>query len=385
MYLKVRNVNEAFTAAVEAFACTEQRYRWNIVGRVSRNGPVLACNEPAMITYTHPDERVLFNQSRDANPFFHVFETIWLFAGRNDIRPLTYYVKRFSDYSDDGSTMHASYGHRWRTHFGRDQIIDMLNLLTEQPRTRRGVMLMWDAADLHRVVEMPSCKDVACNLAIKFSLQLPESTPRATVDPDPTLKMTVFNRSNDTVWGMLGANAVHMSMLQELIACAIGARLGPYHQISDDMHIYLDSFCPHGWLTDTTPDYYRTHGRNKMVLVPVLQQGEDVHHFLADCDQFATHWSNPEDQGAWRSRSVRDGRLPEYRNFWLTEVALPLMIAHRYYKDKQYTRAKAWVFKCLADDWRIAAAAWLNRHIAKHTRTTIPSGMEPDTNDWNTL
>jgi hypothetical protein len=50
--------------------------------------------------------------------------------------------------------------------------------------------------------------------------------------------MTVACRSNDIVWGCYGANAVHMSMLQEFIACATGLAMGTYYQISNDWHIY---------------------------------------------------------------------------------------------------------------------------------------------------
>jgi hypothetical protein len=56
------------------------------------------------------------------------------------------------------------------------------------------------------------------------------------------LNITVLNRSNDLIFGMLGANVVHMSMLQEYLATQVGARVGVYRQFTNNMHVYLDKF-----------------------------------------------------------------------------------------------------------------------------------------------
>ena len=50
--------------------------------------------------------------------------------------------------------------------------------------------------------------------------------------------MTVCNRSNDMLWGAYGANAVHMSMLQEYLASRLEIAVGEYTQISDSFHVY---------------------------------------------------------------------------------------------------------------------------------------------------
>ena len=43
----------------------------------TRNGWVLEFPTPFCVTYTHPTERVLFYPERDANPFFHLMESLW--------------------------------------------------------------------------------------------------------------------------------------------------------------------------------------------------------------------------------------------------------------------------------------------------------------------
>ena len=79
----------------------------------SRNGPVRVANEPVTITYRQPRHRVLFHPVRDANPFFHLFESIWMLAGRDDVKWLAKFNARMADYSDDGVTLTSAYGLRW--------------------------------------------------------------------------------------------------------------------------------------------------------------------------------------------------------------------------------------------------------------------------------
>ena len=43
--------------------------------------------------------------------------------------------------------MASAYGYRWRTHFGRDQIGELIELLETDPTSRHGVILMWDPSD----------------------------------------------------------------------------------------------------------------------------------------------------------------------------------------------------------------------------------------------
>src|SRR3546814_14070537 len=110
-----------------------------------------------------------------------------------------------ASFSDDGSTFNAAYGHRWRHHFGFDQLETVVDMLSADPNDRRAIITMWDPADLQRTT-----KDVACNLQIM---------PRIV---GGTLEFTTTNRSNDVIWGLCGANAVHLSFLQEWMAGAHG-------------------------------------------------------------------------------------------------------------------------------------------------------------------
>jgi hypothetical protein len=147
--------------------------------------------------------------------------------GRNDVSFVANLVPRMAEFSDDGKTFHGAYGHRWRKHFGFcfDQLAMISDALRANPDDRRQVLSMWDAkVDL----EAPS-KDLPCNTHAYFSR-----------DQDGRLDLMVCNRSNDAVWGACGSNAVHFSLLQELIAGLIGCEVGKYWQVSNNMHLYLE-------------------------------------------------------------------------------------------------------------------------------------------------
>jgi hypothetical protein len=216
--INVRNVHDALPVAM--LYLSEDG-----VGRDSRNGPVVSAPGPVATVYRRPWERVIFWPERDANPFLHLYEALWMLAGRNDIAPLLRYAPQFAQYSDDGVTQHAAYGHRWRNHFGKDQILYAVDRLRRSKTDRRVVIQMWDPrSDLQFDDHL---KDVPCNL--DMTLQ---------IDDRGKLNMVVFCRSNDVIWGAYGANAVHMSVLQEYVARGVGVEMGSYHQVSVNFHAY---------------------------------------------------------------------------------------------------------------------------------------------------
>lgn len=315
------------------------------IGRDSRNGPVYQTPHQVATVYSKPTERVLFYPWRDANPFFHFYEALWMLAGRNDIAPLVKYVKRMESFSDDGITFRAAYGHRWRhtmdpTEYGRrDQLKDIVANLQANPDDRRQVLQIWDhARDLAPTV---SRKDIACNIAATFQ-----------VSHQGSLEMTVFCRSNDIIWGCYGANAVHFSMLQEYIARAAGFTVGAYTQISVNFHAYSDlfvkciespdvqNFIKNGILAPTPYD------AGKVKPYPLMYVTQD--EWDEDVSRFIT----------------RDGRAPrdvKFHDPFFNDVALPLVMAHDCYQDGDWQAAIDLASIIEAEDWRRACVQWLER------------------------
>lgn len=308
----------------------------------SRVGHVISCTEPFTIEYTNPRFRVLFHEGRDANPFFHLYEAMWMLAGANDLESLTKYVKRFSDFSDDGVTLWGAYGYRWKYWFGYDQLSSIILELKKDKYSRRCVLGMWDPAqDLSKAIY--GGKDVPCNTHIKFRIV-----------PDPVfgdmLNMIVHNRSNDLILGALGANVVHMSFLHEYMAEQIGVPMGSYFQISDDMHVYTNGFEPEKWLAEPAFSYADL-GRSRVggMQLMDLQSYRDPATFHKELFKFV---KNPQQQ-CWNSP-------------FLERVAKPMMMAHDMHKRGNTALAIKTASEHVAsDDWRLAAVNWLSRRLNK--------------------
>lgn len=303
------------------------------VSRPSRVGKVMEYPDPVTTKYAHPTERVLFDEKRDANPFFHFMEGLWMLAGRNDMRWITFFNKRMIEFSDDGITQHAAYGHRWRHHFGGDQLPIIVNLLRTNHQERRAVLQMWNpTADLGK-----QGKDFPCNTAVYFKIR------------ENKLYMTVSNRSNDIVWGCYGANVVHMSMLQEYIASMVGVEVGPYHQVSDSWHAYTEYWEQYGGydIHRSVYDPYEDGHVQPSPLVRVPHAfDQDLQDWIAEPDSVAS-----------------------YGNQVFAQVATPMFLAYKAQKDKQYRQALSFADDIAASDWRMACMNWLERRaIARDSK-----------------
>lgn len=357
--LKVRNVHEALPRGLALFR--EQGVR-----RDSRNGPVLQLPEPLITTYERPWERVMFHPWRDANPFFHFYESLWMLAGRNDVAPLVKYAKQMAEYSDDGKTLNAAYGYRWRNaisvwfqHGGpiagtSDQLVIISDRLRGDKGTRQCVLQIWD----HDVDLGTKTKDHACNLSATFQ-----------VGVSGKLDMVVFCRSNDMLWGGWGANAVHFSMLHEYVSARAGLEQGTYSQISVNAHVYLATleklsipdpvgtwsyggvwneprrYQPYEACWDSTDGVQAP----EVAAYPIAQIGDDFANWDHQCCSFVTV----------------DGRcstLPFGHQFF-DRVAAPIVRAHDRYKDGKMDAALSEIETCEASDWRKACKEWLQRRI----------------------
>lgn len=317
--LKVRNVEQALS---DGFWWL----RASGVNENSRNGPVLVSPGPVITEYSHPRERVLFNARRDANPVFHLVESLWMLAGLDDVRFLEPYNANMRTYAEPGTDIiHGAYGYRWRVLFNVDQLTLVVNQLMADRETRRAVVQMWSAAD-----DLFKNKvDVPCNTQIYFDLR------------GGVLNMTVCNRSNDMLWGAYGANAVHFSVLQEVIAAAVAAPVGVYRQFSNNFHVYTDNEMVQSFLTLPPAVSFTTYPGGA---VPLIQPSESWTSFLTDCRKlFYT------DTGAFATAFIRD-------------IASPLMRAYIYRKERGVLPPYASSIPIC--DWKLAFQEWVARREA---------------------
>lgn len=312
------------------------------VRRESRNGSVLRLPGPATIVYERPWERVVFWAARDANPFFHLLEALWMLAGREDVAFPASLVGRMSEFSDDGEVFNGAYGFRWREHFGIDQLLTIAEALRENPDCRRQVLSMWDG---HRDLGRAS-KDLPCNTHAYLSR-----------DAEGCLDLMVCNRSNDAVWGALGANAVHFSMMQEFVAATIGCPIGRYWQVTNNLHLYLDHHAP---LMECLAEYaypekryYSTdyYAYFQVESQPLVGPGESPREVADDIVEF-----------------IHRPSKHRCRTAFLSGVAQPMYRAYGYHKQRKggsNDRALRTAQKITAGDWRRAVVEWLKRRQLK--------------------
>ncbi len=77
-----------------------------------------------------------------------VAEQIWFLMGeKNPDIFLGDFTKIWHDFLEADGMIASAYGNRWRHHFGRDQIGDMIKLLTKSPHSRHAVIIAWDPED----------------------------------------------------------------------------------------------------------------------------------------------------------------------------------------------------------------------------------------------
>jgi thymidylate synthase len=314
----------------------------------SRAGETLEMAYPVMTTYLKPCERVLFYPQRDANPFFHLFEAIWMLGGRNDVEFVAKYNKRMAEYSDDSLTFNGAYGYRWRRHFGYDQLEVAIHRLKNFPNDRRTVVSMWDPGSYQPeamflgvlgdfeegdLVHENETRDLPCNTHIYFKVR------------DGQLNMTVCCRSNDIIWGAYGANAVHFSVLQEYVAARVGVRVGSYTQLSDSYHAYTAVLSK---LDGIQADYdpYLTLGDNGLHYTPepLIQPHEHTEMFDRDVIRFLDkHLS------------------PAYETEFFETTVDPMFSAWNWFKAGEVDEALEWASEIYTNDWKKACTEWLER------------------------
>lgn len=381
--IQARNVNDAYRQGMQLISAQGIR-------QPSRAGEVLALERPVTTVYERPMERVLFDSKRDANPIFHLMESIWMLAGWRDATWLDQFVGDFSKrFAEDNGNAHGAYGYRWRDHFLRarqketkedlermkanpipgeiplptkiDQILECGRILLNDPTSRQAVMAMWDPA-----VDLGAKKrDIPCNDLVMFRGRYDH------IDQIWLLDTTVLCRSNDIIWGAYGANAVHMSFMAEVVAALAGMKMGRYYQVSNNYHAYLNIFtkiyppvCPTGpYSTTIGGDMYQLgmaiprplFGEETYVFKDRQRLSDRGVEFLNACEAF-----------------MNDRNISAKGPIFFDDVVFPLMRAHRdYWKQGKKLEALDLVRKMPASDWQLATMQWMGRRLASNPSTDV--------------
>jgi hypothetical protein len=328
--ITVRNVNEALSVILTFFS-HESYYR-----RIApRGAPTLELTQMPFVTrYTNPMECVLFDATRNANPFFHFFEALWVLAQRNDVRFMTHLLPRFKEYSDDGKIFHGAYGARLAY---CEQMNDAIQELRADKHTRRAVVALWqpefDAGY--------TGKDMPCNCLLDFKIR------------NDRLNLIVSNRSNDAIWGAYGSNAVQFSFLLRWTAYYAGVDIGEYTQVSNSMHVYPE-IEPTKTLLDRPIGYFDPYKDGIVESARWLEGFDTIEDWDEDLDTF---FKNFDDD--------RLGSSLEYKTGWWANTAYPMWMAFHRYKDNDLAEANRYADQIGSTDWRLGVSQWLARIVSK--------------------
>lgn len=170
-----------------------------------------------------PRARVSASVSR-GNIVSALGEFCWYLSGQNDVEFMRYYLPDYPP-KDAKGALDEAYGHRLRgtdSKTGRvyDQFLRVIENLETNKDTRKACISILEAGDL-----APSKTEVPCTVALQF------------IRRRGRIHMTTMMRSNDAYRGFIH-DIFCFTMIQELVARALGIKIGKYYHFATSLHLY---------------------------------------------------------------------------------------------------------------------------------------------------
>ncbi|WP_421857407.1 thymidylate synthase [Oceanicaulis sp.] len=194
------------------------------------NRELLACN----LTLNNPRNRL--SRSNSKNTLASCLgEFIWYMSKSDRLKDIQYYIPIYDKFSDDGLIVYGAYGPRIFYRNGYDQLSFVIEKLTRKPNTRKAIIQIFDPVD-----SLQDHKDIPCTCSLQFFIR------------GHSLHLITHMRSNDAYKG-LPHDIFCFTMIQEIVANALGKKLGKYHHLVGSLHLYEDdiesaqSYLNEGW------------------------------------------------------------------------------------------------------------------------------------------
>ncbi len=154
-------------------------------------------------------------------------EVVWMVMGEKHLDFLQKFTGIWDQFAEEDGTIECAYGYRWRTHFGRDQLLDLVQHLRDEPTSRQGVVMMWDpSAD---GLTAPKKKNVPCPFCWTANII------------DGKLNVHLVIRSNDMMLGNPHDTA-GFALLQAMLAQELGVQVGKLTISISHAHIYENHY-----------------------------------------------------------------------------------------------------------------------------------------------
>ena len=147
-------------------------------------------------------------------------ELLWYFNARNDVEFIGSFASMWKRLSDDGVTNNSAYGYLMRKAHGFDQIETIIDLLKNDPDSRRAVINLNVPNE-----NVLGTNDEPCTIALQFMIRKNQ------------LHCTAIMRSND-IWFGLPYDVAFFTELQKYIADRLGIEYGKYTHFVTSLHMY---------------------------------------------------------------------------------------------------------------------------------------------------
>ena len=189
----------------------------------------------ALLELTNPRARLGRSEAR-ARVFSPLGELLWYLSGSNKVEQISYYVREYSEFSDDTITLNGAYGPRIFGEARKDGNLDVIDewrrvidTLRSQEGSRNAIIQIYANADAaKRGLDGKRSKDIPCTCTMHFVIR------------KRRLHLHVHMRSNDAFLGF-PHDVFAFTMLQEIAACELGVNLGTYQHSVASLHLYDDT------------------------------------------------------------------------------------------------------------------------------------------------
>ena len=169
--------------------------------------------------------RIPVTGTRRLYPRTAAAEVAWFLSGHQDTGLLhSLGIKIWDKFLEVDGSVAGAYGYRWRRHFGRDQLLDAVETLRDNPSDRRCVVMAWDPSE--DGLGRPS-KNVPC--PVGFSLTVTAGR----------LHSSLWIRSSDVFVG-LPYDVMGHALLMDAVAMELGVGLGHMDVSLANAHLYED-------------------------------------------------------------------------------------------------------------------------------------------------
>lgn len=170
-----------------------------------------------------------------------IYELLWFLQGDTNVKYLQEHgVRIWNEWADENGELGPVYGHQWRSwpdyNGGTiDQIQYVIDLLKNNPDSRRMIVSAWNVAEVNEMALPP------CHTIFQFYTAPIADSQELTANGQPKrrLSLQLYQRSADTFLGV-PFNIASYALLLQMMAQVCDMVPGDFIHTTGDTHLYLN-------------------------------------------------------------------------------------------------------------------------------------------------